>query len=161
VRKWPRRIRGAFGMGLLWAAGGAGVGGLIELLDNVLPGGFALASAVDMWPQTLAIPSFLGGVIFALVLGIAGARRRFDELSVPLFAAWGAVAGVLLGALGMAMGAPLVFMGITTLWSASAAAGSLALARRSEDRELLAAGADVADAGLTRSEARELLGRSD
>jgi hypothetical protein len=50
-------------------------------------------------------------------------------------------------------------MGITTLWSAIAAAGSLALARMAEDRELLAAGADVGEAGLTEGEARELLGR--
>jgi hypothetical protein len=161
VKHWLRRIRGAFGMGLLWAVGGAGVGGLIELLDNVLPGGFAMASAVDMWPQTLAIPSFLGGVVFAVVLGIAGGRRRFDELSLPQFAAWGAVAGLLLGGLGMWIGAPVLFLAITTLWSAGAAAGSLALARRTEDRELLAAGTDVRDAGLTEDERRQLLGRGD
>jgi hypothetical protein len=148
-------------MGLIWAVGGAGVGGLIELMDNVLPGGFPMASAVDMWPQTLAIPSFLGGVVFAVVLGIAGGRRRFDELSLPQFAAWGAVAGLLLGGFGVSRGAPAVFMGITTLWSAVAAASSLALARRVEDRELLAAGAGVADAGLTDDEARQLLGRRD
>ena len=161
MRRWLRRVRGALGMGLIWAAGGAGVGGLIELLDNILPGGLAMASAVDMWPQTLAIPSFLGGVVFAVVLGIAGARRRFDELSLPQFAAWGAVAGVLLGGLGMWMGAPIVFMAITTLWSAGAAAASLALARRSEDRALLAAGAEVRDVGLTEEEKRQLLGRGD
>jgi hypothetical protein len=161
VKRWLKRVRGALGMGLLWAAGGAGVGGLIELLDNVLPGGLAMASAVDMWPQTLAIPSFLGGVVFAVVLGIAGGRRRFDELSLPQFAAWGAVAGLLLGGLGMSIGAPIVFMGITTLWSAIAASGSLVLARRAEHRELLASGAGVADAGLTEAEARELLGRGD
>ena len=45
----------------------------------------------------LAIPGFVGGVLFALVLGIAARRRRFDELSLPRFAAWGAVGGVLLG----------------------------------------------------------------
>jgi hypothetical protein len=148
-------------MGLLWAAGGAGVGGVIELLDNVLPGGLAMASAVDMWPQTLAIPFFLGGVLFSVVLGIAGRRRRFDELSLPQFTAWGAVAGLLLGLRAVTAGAPVIALGITTLGSAIAAAASLALARRSEDRELLAAGADVADAGLTEAEARELLGRGD
>ena len=161
MTRWLKRVRGAIGMGLLWAAGGLGVGGMIELLDNVLPGGFALASAVDMWPQTLAIPSFLGGVVFGVVLGIAGGRRRFDELSLRQFTAWGAVAGALLGALGMAIGAPIVFLAITTLWGAAAAAGSLALARRGEDRALLAAAADVNDAGLTAGEARELLGRRD
>jgi hypothetical protein len=161
MKRWLRRIRGAVGMGLIWAAGGAGVGGLIELMANVLPGGLPMASAVDMWPQTLAIPGFLGGVVFATVLGIAGGRRRFDELSLPQFAAWGAVAGLLLGGLAVSIGAPAVFMGITTLWSAGAAAGSLALARMAEDRELFAAGADVREAGLTEREARELLGRRD
>jgi hypothetical protein len=148
-------------MGVVWAVGGAGVGGVIELLDNVLPGGLAMASAVDMWPQTLAIPSFMLGVFFALVLGVVGARRRFDELSVPQFAAWGATAGLLLGLWPVSNGAPLYALAITSLWSAIAAAGSLALARRADDRELLAAGAGVAEAGLTEREARELLGRGE
>lgn len=161
VRSWTRRIRGVVGMGLIWAVGGAGVGGMIELLDNVLPGGLPMASAVDMWPQTLAIPSFLGGVVFAVVLGIAGGRRRFDELSLPQFAAWGAVAGLLLGGLALSRGAPVIFVGITTLWSAIAAAGSLALARMAAKRDLLASGADAAEAGLTEDEARRLLGRRD
>ena len=161
MKKLLKRVRGALVMGLIWAAGGLAVGGLIELLDNVLPGGLAMASAVDMWPQTLAIPSFLGGVLFAVVLGIAGGRRRFDELSLPQFTGWGAVAGLLLGGFGVSKGAPLFFMAITTVWSAVAAAGSLALARMTEDRALLAAGARVGDAGLTDGEARELLGRGD
>ena len=161
MTRWLKRVRGAIGMGLLWAVGGIAVGGTIELLDNVLPGGLALASAVDMWPQTLAIPSFLGGVVFGVVLGVAGARRRFDELSLPQFTAWGAVAGALLGALGMSLGAPILFLAITTAWGAAAAAGSLALARRGEDRALLAAADDVRDAGLTAGEARQLLGRRD
>ena len=40
---------------------------------------------------------------------------------------------------------------------AGSASGSLALARRADDRELLEAGADVADIGLTEEEKRELL----
>jgi hypothetical protein len=41
---------------------------------------------------------------------------------------------------------------------AACAAGSLALARMAEDRELLDASADVAEVGLTGDEAQELLG---
>ena len=41
---------------------------------------------------------------------------------------------------------------------AGSAAGALALARRAEDRELLEASEDVGEAGLTRDDARELLG---
>jgi hypothetical protein len=163
MRHWLRRIRGIVGMGLIWAIGGMGVGGLIELLDNVLPGGLAMASAVDMWPQTLAIPGFLGGLVFGAVLAIVGSRHRFDELSLPRFTAWGAVAGLLLGGLAVALGvrAPLLVVGITTFASAIAAAGSLTLARLAERRELLAAGADVTGAGLTEGEARQLLERGD
>ncbi len=148
-------------MGLLWAIGGFAIGGVIELLDNVLPGGLPMASAVDMWPQTLALIAFFGGGIFAIVLGIAGARRRFDQLSMPWFAAWGALAGLLLGLRAVSGGAPLLFVCVPVLGSAALAAGSLALARRAEHRELLAAGAVADEVGLSASEAKQLLGRTD
>ncbi len=47
--------------------------------------------------------------------------------------------------------------GVVALMGAGSAAGSLALARRADDRELLEHGADVADIGLTEEEKRELL----
>ena len=147
MQQWLRRVRGVVGMGLLWAAGGAAVGGLVELLANVLPGGLPMASAVDMWPQTLAILAFRRGVVFAVVLGIARGRRRFGELSLSEFAVCGAVAGLVLGVLAMAMGAGIAFAGVTTLLSAVAGAGSLALARMAETRGLLGAGANVAAVG--------------
>jgi hypothetical protein len=161
MKKWPRRIRGAIGIGLIWAAGGAGVGMLIELIANVLPGGLhdAMASAVDIWPALLAMVGFLGGAVFSAVLGLAGGRRRFEELSLPRFAAWGAMAGLLLGGFMAAMvGAPAGFIAITTLWSAIAAPGSLVLARMAEKRELLDAGADVPKVGLAGGEAQKQLG---
>jgi hypothetical protein len=46
---------------------------------------------------------------------------------------------------------------VVTLLGAGSAAGSLALARRTDDQELLEHGADVADIGLTEEEKRELL----
>lgn len=129
MRTILRRVRATLGMGLLWAVGGFGVGGVIELLDNVLPGGLAMASRVDMWPQTLAIPGFIGGVIFAVVLMVAARRQRFDQLSMPRFSALGAVAGLALGALAMSIGAPVMFLGIMAFAGTVAAAGSLLLAR--------------------------------
>ncbi len=48
--------------------------------------------------------------------------------------------------------------GLLTLLGAGSAAGSLALARRADDRELLEHGADVADIGLTEEETQQLLG---
>lgn len=169
MKTWLRRIRGALGMALTWAVGGALVGAGIELIHNVWPN--PLGSLVDIWPAVLAYPAFFGGLAFSAVLGIAGRRRRFDELSLPRFAAFGAVGGVLVsllpGALvGLGLATPNVpawqitaaLIGPLTLGGAAAAAGSLALARMSEDRELLHAGEGVADVGLTEEEARELLG---
>jgi hypothetical protein len=127
-------------MGVAWAIGGALVGGLIELIDNVLPGALPFARGVDMWPQTLAIPGFLGGVIFGVVLMIAARRRRFSELSVSRFAALGAGAGILLGGIGVSNGLPVAVLGITTVGGALAAAGSLMLARVAERRDAVDAG---------------------
>ena len=171
MRKWLRRLRGVVGMGLMWAVGGLCVGGGIELVDNLLPAAHPLTRLVDMWPQTLAILAFRRGVVFAVVLGLARGRRRFEEFSLPQFAAWGAVAGLVVGVPALAMGAGVVFVAITILLSAAAGAGSLALARMAEERGLLAAGADVTGAdvtrgdvtraGLTDREARALLERPD
>ena len=141
MTRWLRRIRAAVVMGLIWAVGWGFIGGLMEIVD---PHGRIL----DMWPQTLAIPGFLGGAVFSLVLWLAEGRRRFDELSLPRFTAWGAVAGVSLGGLvvGVAGVSSLfgagVIIGLATLLSTGSAAGSLALARMGEKRELLDAGSE-------------------
>ena len=169
MKNWLRRVRGAVGMGLTWAVGGFVVGSGIEMIHNVWPN--SLGSLVDIWPATLALPAFFGGVVFSTVLVIAGRRRRFDELSLPRFAAWGALGGLLVSLIPAAM----VAMGVVTLnvplWpftaalvvpltlgSAIAASGSLAVARMAEDRELLDASRDVGDVGLTEEDARELFG---
>jgi len=156
-------------MGLTWAIAGLLVGGGIELIHNIWPN--PIGSAVDIWPAVLAYPGFVGGVAFSAVLGVAGRRRRFDELSLPAVAAWGALGGLIVSMIPAAM----VAMGLATpnvpLWQitvsllgpfcfggAIAASGSLTLARKAEDRELLAHGRDVADVGLTDEEKRKLLG---
>lgn len=166
MRKWWRRVRGAVGMGLTWALGWGFVGGLIELVWNLWPG-FPLGPLVDMWPQALAIPGFLCGVGFSVVLRVAEGRRRFEELSLPRFTGWGAVGGLLVGAFVVAMGfasaAPLwlravAFMGPVALLSAVSAAGSLALARMAEEPASLGAGAGVEEVGPGGAEARERLG---
>ena len=69
MKTWLRRIRGALGMALTWAAGGALVGFGIELIHNVWPN--PLGSLVDIWPAVLAYPAFFGGLAFSAVLGIA------------------------------------------------------------------------------------------
>ena len=86
MKQWLRRLRGAVGMGLIWAAGWALVGVLIGVTSKVLPGLPFWDSFFDVFDAplpALAIPGFVGGVLFAVVLGIAGHRRRFEELSLP------------------------------------------------------------------------------
>ncbi len=107
---------------------------------------------------------FVGGTAFSVVLSVAEGRRRFDEMSLLRFAAWGAVGSFLLALpllLLVLEWGPLVDWfgvgGVMALMGAGSAAGSLALARRADDRELLEHGADVADIGLTEEEKRELL----
>ncbi len=150
-------------MGLTWAVVWAPVGVLIGMIVD--PDG----SMDEMWVAVGAYPGFLGGVVFSAVLGIAARRRRFHKLSISRVGAWGAVAGLLVGAFPFAVGEPTtklplwllaaVVIGTVTLLSGVSAAGSLALARMAGKRRSLDAGADLAEAGLTESEARELLGR--
>jgi hypothetical protein len=163
VKKWLRRVRSAVVMGLIWAAVWAPVAVLIGLIVD--PDG----SMDEMWVAIGAYPGFLGGVVFATVLGILGGRRRFDELSLPRCAAWGAVAGLLVGVFPFAVGEPtsrlplwllgVIVIGSLTLLSAVSAAGSLALARRAEQRELRAADPDMPEVRLAGGEAQEVLRR--
>lgn len=165
MRKWLRRLRGALGMGLTWAVAWAPIGVLFGIIVD--PTG----AMDEPWIAVGALPGFLGGMVFSAALGLAEGRRRFDELSLSRFAAWGGVGGLLLGALPFAflapraevVGLPLWLLGIATFGSASLlsaglASGTLALARMSEDRELLDASEDVADVGLGAGEVHELLG---
>ena len=164
MKQLLRRIRGAIGMGLTWCFGWAGVGMLIELIWNVFPG-FPLGPLVDIWPAALGIPGLVGGLAFSVVLRIAAGQRRFDELSLPRFAALGALAGVVLGLLPLAISELDVarmaaLTGFTTVLCSASATASLALARMAEDKELLEASAEVADVGLDAGEAKKLLGAS-
>jgi len=93
---------------------------------------------------------------------VVARRRRFDELSLPQFAGWGALGGLLLGgsvvALALARGnvedpwpAAAVIIGVPTLGCALAATGSLVLARMAERGGRLGsraneAGAEIGDA---------------
>jgi hypothetical protein len=135
LKQWLRQIRGAVGMGLIWAAVWAAVGALIGIVDS---GG----SMNELWlgPAIGMYPGFLGGVMFSAVLGIVANRRRLDTLSLSKVVASGGMAGLLVGVLPFAINRPtseaplwlvgVVVIGSMTLLSAVSAAGSLALARR-------------------------------
>jgi hypothetical protein len=165
MKPWLRRVRGAVGMGLTWAAVWGPAGVLLGMIVD--PDG----SMDEMWVAVGAYPGFVAGVVFSAVLGIAAGRRRIDELSLARVGGWGALAGLLVGALPFAVGAATaelphsrlgaVVIGSIALLSAVSAAGSLALARMVGRRERLAAGAVVCDARVTDGAARERPGRGD
>lgn len=144
MSRWRRRIRGAIGMGLTWGLAWFGAGMVLLLIVGV--------GAADVpFPLGFGALGFLAGVTFSLVLGVAEGRRRFDQMSVPRFAAWGAVGGLLLSVLFVAAvtvtgAATLDVLGVGPVFAlagAGSAAGSLALARLSEDRESLEPGGDA------------------
>ncbi len=162
MKEWGRRIRGAIGMGLIWGAAWFGAGTLLARV----PGFYS-----DLPFALLFAPlGFFSGIIFSGVLVVIEGRRRFDRISLSRFAGWGAVSGLLLSGIfvvGAALrgagvwGEFLVFGPALTMASAVCAAGSLALARRAERRELPGPSGDPAEAELTEDEKRELLGRGD
>lgn len=127
-------------MGLTWAAAWFAAG--MVLLFIV---GFGAADVP--FPLGFGLLGFLAGVTFSAVLGMVERRRRFEEMSVPRFALWGAVGGVLFSAVFVpiaSLGAG-AFLGLGALFGlsgAASAAGSLALARMAEDRPALDAGPD-------------------
>lgn len=170
MKSWMRRIRGAVGMGLTWAAGWAPVGVVISLIMEARAG-LPIGSLIDIWVLTFIPLGFIGGAIFSTALRVLEGRSRFDELSLPRFGAWGALGGLLLGVLavsinlvGASFGAGFglretIILTTSTLLSAGSATGSLALARMTDDQELLTAGVRVAEVGLSEDESRELLAR--
>ena len=93
MKKWMSGIRGSILMVVLWVIGwGLGFGGIMELVD---PDG----KIQDVWPTLLAIPGFIGGIVFSLLLAIRGVVRSYDEVSLLRFALCGAITGVVLGVL--------------------------------------------------------------
>ena len=162
MSKWLQRIRGAVGVGLTWAAAWTGVGAILGLF---LGSPAAFAAAVVNY----ALSGFVAGGAFSVVLGIVEGRRTFDEMSIRRFAVLGggtlltfqlAVFALLAAAGELPLNGPQmgVVAAFATMMGAGSAAGSLALARMADDQELLEAGQDVADIGLTKAEKRELLG---
>jgi hypothetical protein len=94
MKKWMSGIRGAVLMIVLWVVGwGLGFGGIMEAFVD--PDG----KVQDVWLTVLAVPGFIGGIIFSALLLIAERRSSFDRVPLFHFALWGAVTGVVLGLL--------------------------------------------------------------
>ncbi len=141
MRKWARRIRGAIGMGVTWGATWSAVG--------MIPRWVFGFNADAPFPLIFGVFGFLAGVTFAVMLALTEGRRRFDQLSLPRFAGWGALGGLLLAAIfakAVSLGWEDVLAVAPTFAVASAvcASGSLAVARRAVRREL-SDGRGVAD----------------
>jgi FtsH-binding integral membrane protein len=152
--KWMRRIRGAIGMGLTWAAAWAAVGSVPRWV-------FGFNTDVP-FPLVFGVLGFIGGVIFSGLLMLTEGRRGFDQMSLPRVAAWGAVGGVLLSAIftraaSLGFGDVLAIAPTFAVASAICASGSLALARRAGMRELPDIRGDTAEAELADHEKRRLL----
>lgn len=138
MNKWVRRIRGAIGIGLVWGTAWFAAGMILLFVV-----GFGAADVP--FPLFFGLLGFFAGVTFSAILGLVEGRRRFDQMSLPRFAAWGGVGGLLLAAvMAVIVGAAVfpVLAPIFALSGAGCAAGTLALARTAEDRQLLGAGID-------------------
>jgi len=162
MKKWLRRIRGAIGTALTWAAGWSITGAIFGAVTWAL--GIDPPSAIFWVGASFAVLGFIGGAIFSTVLGLVEGRRRFDQMSLPRFTAWGTLGGLLVASLlifqGLVTGpTQAIGLGVVILLGAGSASGSLALARRAEDHELLESGENVTDIGLTKEERAELLGK--
>jgi hypothetical protein len=162
MKKWLRRIRGAIGMGFTWAVAGGAAGTIINLGFLVRTGSRPDAP----FPIMLGAFGFVAGVAFSGVLRLVEGRRRFDQMSLSRFAAWGAAVGFALSAtffLAVSRGDAaflryFVVVGpVVAVAAAGCAAGSLALARRAQVRELLETTEDGPAVGRPEGESRKPL----
>ena len=154
MQKWLRRIRGAIGMGLTWGAAWFAMGFVPRWV-------FGIETDVPI-PLVFGLLGLVAGATFSGVLALIEGRRTFEQLSLPRFAGWGAVGGLLLSGIfvigaalrgGNVWGEFLLFGPALAAASAACAAGSLAVARWADRRQLPASSGDPTES--------ELLGRGD
>lgn len=131
MRTWLRRIRGTIGMGVIWGAAWSAVG--------VLPRWVFGINADAPFPLIFGVLGFIAGVTFSGLLVLTEGRRSFDQMSLPRFAAWGAMGGLLLSgvfaiAASLGWGDVLAVAPTLALAGAVCATGSLAVARRGVTR---------------------------
>jgi len=145
MKGFLRKLRGIIGTGLTWAAGWGALFGVAWLAR-----GFPLGMAVEAVLGGAFLGAFAGGS-FAVILSLAERRRTLQELSVPRVAIWGGIGGVALllvmsplalsrllhaGVPLAAMISLLTPMAISGILGAGFAAGSVALAKRQETKEI-------------------------
>jgi hypothetical protein len=109
-------------MGFIWAVAWGIVG--------LVPRWLIFDNPDAPFPLIFGVLGFMAGVVFSVVLALSAGRRRFDQMSLPRFAGWGAVGGLLLSAVwakAASLGLGDVLMIVPTFAAASAvcASGSL------------------------------------
>src|SRR6476660_8034750 len=154
MRKWLQRIRGAIGLGFTWGA--------VWFAAGLVPRWVFGFNADVPFPLVFGVFGFLAGITFSGLLVLTEGRRRFDQMSLPRFAGWGATSGLLLSALfakaaSLGWGDVLAIAPAFALACAVCASGSLAVARRAVRRELPDVGGGIAEAELADHEKRKLL----
>lgn len=131
MQGWLRRVRGAIGMGFTWAVAWGIVGTLPRLVLGFNPDA--------PFPIIFGVLGFVAGIAFSVLVMVTERRRSLDQISLPRFAGWGAVGGLVLSGV-FAKLASLAWTDIAMIAPTFAAAcavcasGSLALARRAEPR---------------------------
>ena len=154
MQKWLRRIRGAIGMGFIWALAWSAAG--------LVPRWVFGFNADAPFPLIFGVLGFIAGVIFSGILVLTEGRRRLDQLTLRRSAGWGATGGLLLSAVfaraaSLDWGDVLAIAPTFAVACAVCASGSLALARRAETRALPDIRGDAAEAELAGQEKRKLL----
>jgi hypothetical protein len=151
VQKWLRRIRGAIGIGLTWAAAwfGAGLVFMVAVVPHPENPFFVAWGALG----------FVAGLTFAGILGIIERRRGIDQLSLKRVAGWGALGGLALAVIVQIAGLTGDFLLLAPLFAlagAGCAAGTLTLARKGDEQQLLRSSADRPETILTPDDRRKL-----
>ena len=151
---WLRRIRGAIGMGVLWAAVWFAAGSVPRWVFGV--------NTDAPLPLVFGLFGLIAGMVFSAVLALTEGRRSFDQMSVSRFAVWGAMSGLMLSALfakagSLGWGDVLALAPTLAVASAVSASGSLAMARRAVRQELPDSRGNTAEVELT-DEKRKLFG---
>lgn len=129
MRRWLRRLRGAVGMGLTWAAAWFGVGLAVGVV------GFQAGAAA--FGSGLAWLAYNSLVSAGVVAGVQVGLFMMVMSGTPNF---------------------LYYFGIQGLMGAGSATGTLMLARKADGPDHLSDGLAVDEVGLTAEEKRQLLG---
>ena len=158
MSKWLRRIRGAVGMGFAWAAVWSAAGFVPRWVLGFNPDA--------PFPFIFGVLGFITGLTCSGLVVLTQGRRRLDQISLPHFAGWGAVGGLLLSAF-FAKAASLGWQDVLAIAptfavaSAICASGSLAVARRALRQALPDIRRDITEVEIANAGKRKLSGDSD